>query len=531
MDISSLEFKSNVRRALADERLRGAFAQAMRHSDAAARACAAERADWESLRARGRAIKEDVLDHLDRYLEQFAAQVESRGGRVHWARDAAEARGIIVGLARQRGITLVVKGKSMVSEEIDLNPALAAAGVRPVEGDLGEYIVQLAGQPPSHLTAPAIHLSRGEIADLFHRELGVDRNEDPVFLCQVARKILRDVFRQAGMGFSGVNFAVAETGTIVLHENEGNIRLATSLPRIHVALLGIEKLVPTLADLAVVMRLLPRASTGQRITSYVSWITGPRRADEDDGPEELHVVLLDNGRTRILADPAAREALLCIRCGACLNTCPVYRLIGGYAYGWIIPGPIGSILTPELLGLARAPDLPFASSLCGACRDVCPVKVDLPGLLLHLRHLIKEGDTGPASLSGASPPLETPVAPGDAVGGVPPDPEAVAAGRGPHATLRARFERFVMAAAGWWMRSPWRFRLGGRLARCLLWPISRGGKVRWLPPPFNAWTACRDFPLPAKQTFRRWWKENEERTSNAERMTNHGGTEDTETTE
>jgi L-lactate dehydrogenase complex protein LldF len=221
----------------------------------------------------------------------------------------------------------------------------------------------------------------------FHRELGVERNDDPNFLCEVARKALRDIFRGATMGFSGANFAVAETGTIVLHENEGNIRLASTLPPIHVALLGIEKLVPTLADLAVVMRLLPRASTGQRLTTYCSWITGPRRADEDDGPEELHVVLLDNGRTRILADPAAREALLCIRCGACLNTCPVYRLIGGYAYGWIIPGPIGSILTPELLGLARAPDLPFASSLCGACRDVCPVKVDLPGLLLHLRHL------------------------------------------------------------------------------------------------------------------------------------------------
>jgi len=482
MDITTLAFKANARKALADEALRRALPKAMRHSEAVARASAAERADWESLRARARAIKEEVVDHLDRYLERFAAQVEARGGKVHWARDAAEARAIVVGLATARGVTLVVKGKSMASEEVALNPALEAAGVRVVEGDLGEYIVQLAGQAPSHLTTPAIHLSRGEIADLFHDKLGVERNDDPNFLCEVARKILREIFRGASMGFSGANFAVAETGTIVLHENEGNIRLASTLPPIHVALLGIEKLVPTLADLAVVMRLLPRASTGQRLTTYTSWITGTRRADEDDGPRELHVVLLDNGRTRILADPAGREALFCLRCGACLNCCPVYRLIGGYAYGWVLPGPIGSILTPQMLGLDRAPDLPFASSLCGACRDVCPVKIDIPGQLLHLRHRIAERQPDPTGGTVHAPLF----------------------------TLHGLFERLSVSLAAWGMRFPWLFNLGGRMARWLLWPISRGGKVRWLPPPFNAWTEFRDFPLPARQSFRRWWKESHE---------------------
>jgi L-lactate dehydrogenase complex protein LldF len=492
MDITTLAFKANARKALADEALRRALPKAMRHSEAVAVASAAERADWESLRARARAIKEDVVDHLDRHLERFAAQVEARGGTVHWARDAAEARAIVVGLATARGATLVVKGKSMASEEVDLNPALEAAGIRVVEGDLGEYIVQLAGQAPSHLTTPAIHLSRGDVADLFHRKLGVERNDDPNFLCEVARRILREVFRGASMGFSGANFAVAETGTIVLHENEGNIRLASSLPPVHVALLGIEKLVPTLADLAVVMRLLPRASTGQRLTTYTSWITGPRRADEDDGPRELHVVLLDNGRTRILADPAAREALFCLRCGACLNACPVYRQIGGYAYGWVLPGPIGSILTPQMLGLDRAPDLPFASSLCGACRDACPVKIDLPGQLLHLRHRVAEGDAAPAA-----PPCSAAALP------VGPFERPV-----PQRPLSPLLERVAVGLAAWGMRFPWLFNLGGRMARWILWPVSRDGRVRWLPPPFNAWTECRDFPLPAKQSFRRWWKEN-----------------------
>ena len=483
MDVATHRFRENAAAALADEPLQQALAKALRQAESVA-AAAAERADWEDLRARARAMKEEVIDHLDWYLDQFAAQVEARGGTVHWARTAAEARAIVIGLATARGVRLVVKGKSMASEEIDLNPALEAAGIRPVEGDLGEYIVQLAGQPPSHLTTPAIHLARGQIADLFHRVLGVERNEDPDYLCQVARQTLRGLFREAGMGFTGANFAVAETGTIVLHENEGNIRLAATLPRLHVALLGIEKIVPSLTDLAVVMRLLPRASTGQRLTAYTSWITGPRRPDEDDGPDELHVVLLDNGRTRLLADPVARDALRCIRCGACLNACPVFRMLGGHAYGWILPGPIGSVLTPALLGTDRAADLPFASTLCGACRDACPVRIDIPALLLHLRHLIAELPPAPAA---------------DAPGGTPPVPLA---------PLRGALERFAVAFASRILRSPWLFNLSGRMARAFLWPISRAGWVRWIPPPFNAWTRCRDFPLPARQSFRRWWKEN-----------------------
>ncbi len=477
MDITTRTFRENARRALDDAPLQRALARAMRQAETVAVASAAERADWEALRARARAMKEETIGRLDRHLARFADQVAARGGTVHWARDAAEARRIVVGLARDRGVTLAVKGKSMATEEVGLNAALEDAGIRPVEGDLGEYIVQLAGQPPSHITTPAIHLARGEIADLFQRTLGVARNDDPDALCRVARETLHGLFRAATMGLTGANFAVAETGTIVLHENEGNIRLATTLPRVHVAILGIEKVVPTLADLATVMRLLPRASTGQRLTSYVSWITGPRRADEDDGPEELHVVLLDNGRTRILADPVAREALYCIRCGACLNCCPVYRVLGGHAYGWILPGPIGSILTPQLLGLGRAPDLPFASTLCGACRDACPVRIDIPGLLLHLRHRIAEERTTAA--------------------GAPPAPAD---------TLRSRLARLAASAAARAMSHPGLFALAGRAGRHVLQQFASGGTVRRLPPPLDAWTDCRDFPLPAEESFRSWWE-------------------------
>jgi len=304
---------------------------------------------------------------------------------VHWARDATEACDIIGEIAEQRGARTVVKSKSMASEEIHLNAALARRGIEPVETDLGEYIVQLAGETPSHIVVPAIHKTKAQIAALFADKLGIAPSDDVATLTAAARAALRRRFAEADLGISGVNFAVAETGTILILENEGNARLTTSLPRTHVALMGIEKVIPRFADLDVFLQLLPRSGTGQVLTAYQSLLTGTKRTPEDEGPEELHIVVLDNGRSRMLASAVTRQSLACIRCGACLNACPVYRQIGGHAYGSVYPGPIGAVLSPQLFGLARSAALPYASSLCGACRDVCPVKIDIPALLLHLR--------------------------------------------------------------------------------------------------------------------------------------------------
>jgi L-lactate dehydrogenase complex protein LldF len=273
----------------------------------------------------------------------------------------------------------------MTTEETHLNKALEAAGMQVVETDLGEYIIQLANEPPSHIIAPAIHKTRGQVAELFTAELGMPPTDDIVKLTGTARTTLRDRFATADLGISGVNFAIAETGTIVIIENEGNIRLTTSLPRVHIAMMGIEKVIPRFADLDVFLKLLPRSGTGQRLTTYQSFITGTKRHATDEGPEELHIVLLDNGRSRMLAHPITRQSLACIRCGACLNACPVYQQVGGHAYGSVYPGPIGAVITPQLMGIEKTSQLPFASSLCGACRDVCPVKIDIPQLLLHLR--------------------------------------------------------------------------------------------------------------------------------------------------
>ncbi len=282
-----------------------------------------------------------------------------------------------------------MKAKSMVGEEVELNHALEAAGIRAMETDLGEFIIQLAGERPAHIVAPAIHKTREDVSELFVTHIQAERTVVPEQLTAIARRALREMFQKAGVGVSGANFAVAETGTVVLVENEGNIRMCTTVPRVHVALVGIEKLIPRLADLGVFLRLLGRSATGQKLTTYTSLLTGPRRPGED-GPEEMHVVMVDNGRTAALADPKMREMLYCIRCGACLNTCPVYRKIGGHAYGWVYSGPIGALVTPELVGIGQARELPFASSLCGACREVCPVRINIPDLLLHLRSQAQE---------------------------------------------------------------------------------------------------------------------------------------------
>jgi L-lactate dehydrogenase complex protein LldF len=381
----SSEFARDARAALGDRQLGGALRHVTTLFGERRRAAMASFPNWEAARDRAREIKDETLAHLDRYLEEFAANAERAGARVHRARDGDAACETIGRICDERGARVVVKSKSMASEEIHLNAALAKRGFDVVETDLGEYIIQLAGETPSHIVAPAIHKTRQQIAALFAQKLGIELSDDPAELAAAARRTLRRRFAEADVGISGVNFAVAETGTILILENEGNARLTTSLPRTHVALMGIEKVIPRFADLEVFLQLLPRAGTGQVLTAYQSLITGTKRRPQDEGPEELHIVLLDNGRSRMLASPVTRQTLACIRCGACLNACPVYRQIGGHAYNSVYPGPIGAVLSPQLFGLARAPELPYASSLCGACRDVCPVKIDIPALLLHLR--------------------------------------------------------------------------------------------------------------------------------------------------
>ncbi len=338
--------------------------------------------------------KSHVLTHLDRYLEQAEAALVAHGARVHWAETAQDARSALADIVREHGVRRVVKAKSMLSEELEVNSFLEARGVHVRETDLGEYIIQLLGEPPSHIVGPAIHRSLDDCRRLFHEVLGTALDASPETLAAAARKALREEFLHADLGISGANFLAADTGTLAIIENEGNIRLSTSVPRVHVALVGIEKLVPRLEDVSAFLQLTTRAATGAPIGNYVSLLQGPRRADEPDGPEELHVILVDNGRTRLLADERAWEGLRCVRCGACLNICPVYRQTGGHAYGWAYSGPIGAILAPAYLGLEKAMPLPFASSLCGACADVCPVRIPIPDLLLYWRERAVEAGLG-----------------------------------------------------------------------------------------------------------------------------------------
>lgn len=426
---------------------------------------------WERLRERAQALKREVMEHLDYYLEQFADHFERRGGEVHWASTAAEACAMVREIAGRAGVREVVKAKSMLGEEIELNHALEAAGIRGVETDLGEFIIQLAGERPAHIVAPAIHKTRRDVSNLFVTQLHAEPTEEPERLTAIARRALREMFAKAGMGLSGANFLVAETGTVVLIENEGNIRFCTTTPRVHVALAGIEKLVPRLADLGVFLRLLGRSGTGQKLTSYTSLLTGPRRPGED-GPEEMHVVLVDNGRVATLADPKMREALYCIRCGACLNTCPVYRKIGGHAYGWVYSGPIGALITPQFVGIGQARELPFASSLCGACRQVCPVKINIPDLLLHLRSEAQEQAPAPR----------------------------------PKGSLLG--ERTLIRLWAWVMERPRIYALASRLARWGQGVLSRGGWIRKMPSyPASRWTEGRDLPALAPKSFRERWKD------------------------
>ncbi len=494
---TSETFDANARAALADTQLRGALRKATgqfgKHRLAAARSLN----NWEELRTQARAIKDEVLLHLDQYLEQFADNAESRGAQIHWARDAAEANQIVSGIAARRG-TKVVKSKSMVTEEIHLNAALEAGGLEVIETDLGEYIIQLAGETPSHIIAPAIHKNKKQVAELFSAKLGIEPTDDVDQLTSAARRVLRERFAAAEIGISGVNFAVAETGTILILENEGNIRLTTSLPKIHIAMMGIEKIIPCFADLEVFLKLLPRSATGQKLSAYQSLITGPKRQELDEGPEEMHIVLLDNGRSRMLAHPITRQALACIRCGACLNSCPVYQQIGGHAYGSVYSGPIGAVITPQLFGLNQAAQLPYASSLCGACREVCPVKIDIPELLLHLRGKINEAG-GRSRRQGHEA----------GAGGRSRRQEQESGSR----IKKRRGEALAFKLFAGVMARPWLYMLSVKLGRVFQRLIVRqgtigkaGSVISRLAPPLGAWTAARDLRPLAETTFREQWR-------------------------
>ena len=414
--------------------------------------------DWEQLRAAGSAIKQRAMATLPQQLERLEAAVTRAGGQVHWARDAGEANEIVIGIARRHGVDEVIKAKSMATEEIGLNDALATAGIQAVETDLAELIVQLAHDKPSHILVPAIHRNREEIRTLFLETIARDRDlsSDPRELCDAARRHLRAKFLSVPMAVSGANFGVAETGTICVAESEGNARFCTTLPRVLVTVMGIEKVLPEWRDLEVMLQLLPRSSTGERMNPYNSMWTG---VSEGDGPREFHLVLLDNGRSQVLSDEIGRQALHCIRCSACLNVCPVYSRTGGHAYESVYPGPIGAILTPQLRGLDAAPTLPWASTLCGACYDVCPVKIDIPSVLVHLR------------------------------------------GRIVREEKRLDGEGLMMRLAGRTFASRERYERAQRLARVGNGPLAR------LPfGPVRRWTDVRELPGVAPQSFREWWR-------------------------
>jgi L-lactate dehydrogenase complex protein LldF len=466
-------FLQRVEKALADVQLHGALAVATDRLASARTRAFASLADAEALRQAARRIRAHAVSNLDRYLTQFADTAERNLCQVHWAETAEDAARAVVSIAVARGVTLAVKSKSMVTEEIELNLALEAAGVRVVETDLGEFVVQVAGDRPSHIITPIIHKRREDVAALFKEKLGARDEEvaDVPAITAFARRVLRREFLNSGMGISGANFGVAESGSLCVITNEGNGRLTTTVPRVHVALIGLERILPTVADLGVMMQLIARSATGQAAPVYTNIITGPRRLSpgdggapgrDPDGPDELHIVIVDNGRSRILGSDLA-EILYCIRCGACLNICPVYQQIGGHAYGGVYPGPVGSVVSPGLYGLDRFGDLPHASTLCGACRDVCPVGIDLPHLLLQLRARGNREGLGPLWLKAA------------------------------------------MALYSAVARRPALYRFAGYAAARLMRLAARDGWLSRLPGPLAAWTATRDFPAPVVTSFSKRW--------------------------
>ena len=386
MSRNATEFRKASARSALDEKQQGLLSKAIGNYLSKRDAGRKRFRDWEGARRQAEAIKTEALENLDKYLAQFMEKVQENGGTVYCAEDEAAARNYITGLAVERGVKSVVKSKSMTTEEIHLNGALEKKGIKVLETDLGEFIVQLAGQTPYHIVFPAVHMSRGEVSQLFNEKLGTAKTDDIEGLTMIAREHLRKEYCSADMGISGANFAVAETGMISITENEGNARLTMALPRIHVAVVGIEKILPRMADLAFFLQVLPTMGTGQWMSCYNTLVGGARGVNEVDGPGEFHVVLLDNGRSKLLADAESREALRCIRCGGCLNVCPVYQTVGGHSYGTVYPGPIGAVITPLLKGLKEWGHLSYASSLCEACTEICPVRIGLHKRLLWNRH-------------------------------------------------------------------------------------------------------------------------------------------------
>jgi L-lactate dehydrogenase complex protein LldF len=463
-------FPAAARTALADSQLRRNLGYATRTIRTKRASVVAELDDWEQLRLAGEALKTATMARLDEHLERLEQAVQARGGVVHWARDANEANAIVTRLVAATGESEVVKVKSMATQEIGLNEALEAAGITAHETDLAELIVQLGGDMPSHILVPAIHRNRAEIRDIFLREMpGVDPQltTEPRRLAMAARAHLRERFLRAKVAISGANFGVADTGTLLVAESEGNGRMCLTLPDTLITVMGIEKVVPTWQDLEVFLQLLPRSSTGERMNPYNSAWTG---VTPGDGPQTFHLVLLDNGRTAALADETGRTALHCIRCSACLNVCPVYERAGGHAYGSVYPGPIGAVLSPQLTGVEDNASLPYASSLCGACFDACPVRIDIPSLLVRLRarHVDEQ--------------------------------------RSAHRVPSA--EALAMAAAAWVMASPKRFAAAEKASRAARLLGRSTGRISALPPPLSAWTASRDAPRPPAETFREWWARN-----------------------
>ncbi len=463
------KISTNAQDALADETLQGNLRRAFVDTLHSRNQAVLEVPNWEELRHYARDVKAHTLSRLPEYLQSLEERVLEQGGKVIWAETGQEAVQFIVDLSHRREVREVVKGKSMLSEEIHLNRSLEHARIKPVETDLGEYVIQLAGEMPSHLIAPALHKSRKDIADLFVRELGMAPTEDVLEIIATARRLLRDHFLTARIGITGVNFAVAETGTVVIVENEGNVGLSVSVPEVHIALMGIEKVIPHSRDLAVFLKLLTRSATGQKITSYVNCLNGPRRSDELDGPQEFYLILIDNGRSKILAEGSMRQSLSCIRCGACLNVCPVYQTIGGHAYGSTYQGPIGAMLTPLLTSVNEAPEHAFASSLCGACHEICPVGIQIPEILLRLRERVQSEKNRKAA--------------------------------------RFSLEKLAMQIWARVMCSPILYARLGRWARMLDKVFGKSGMGRLPIPLLSRWMKHRDLPAVPPRSFREIYQE------------------------
>ena len=464
MQNTSLQFKKQVTIKLADVRLQDALSRLQSRFVGGRAAVISEIHDLQETRTAAAAIRDRVLNNLEHWLLHFETQATARGAIVHWAETGDDVNRIVAEIAALHNVKTAAKSKSMVSEECGLNDALEQAGVAVMETDLGEYILQLAHEAPSHIVAPVVHKNKEEIADLFAEKHNKPRKTDIAELCREAREVLRPAFLNADMGISGANFLIAETGSALIVTNEGNGRLVTTLPRVHVAITGIEKVVPTLEDVTTLLRLLPRSATGQSITNYVSVLTGNKKAEDHDGPEHFHIILLDNGRSSLIGGEM-QEILRCNRCGACMNHCPVYQNIGGHAYGWVYPGPMGSILTPLLGGIENSPDLPNASTLCGACAVVCPVKIPLPDLLRKLRE--KQMQLG----------------------------------------MKSRQETLMLKAWAWLALHPNIYALATRIGVRVMKLMGGKEKLIHTLPGAGGWTDGRDFPAPSGKTFRELYQQ------------------------